>query len=295
MCSLFGYTIILTLSYTALAQTCYFPNGDESGSDTACNPNSLVSTCCFEGQACLSNGLCVSDPHNATAARFHRGTCTDKNWKSSNCPRECLDIDNNGVPVYSCNQTNTDSYCCFDNCKCSSQFETFSFTTAELYTLTIIGESFTNTHTSTSATSLVTASNSATVSQPSSSSVQTTGSATAGAVKATASSGATEQKSSPNSTAIGVGVGVGVGGAALLAAAAFFFWRRKRANKARYQEPGTLYNPSEAPTNEYCPPAQKHPSSENAASEPHAFEMSADNHHHPVELPAADAMAKQTK
>ncbi|ORY19856.1 hypothetical protein BCR34DRAFT_5515 [Clohesyomyces aquaticus] len=89
---LLRYTSLLALSSTVFSQTCYFPNSKESTADTACNPNSLVSACCFDGQACLSNGLCVSDPHSTIKARLHRGTCTDKNWKSGNCPRQCLDI-----------------------------------------------------------------------------------------------------------------------------------------------------------------------------------------------------------
>ena len=81
---------LLALSASVLAQKCFFPNGQPAGSDTACNPNALVSACCFDNQACLSNGLCVSDPHDPVKARLHRGTCTDEAWKSGNCPRHCL-------------------------------------------------------------------------------------------------------------------------------------------------------------------------------------------------------------
>ena len=81
---------VLACSVTVLGQKCYFPNGGEVRSDTACNPNALVSACCYDNQACLSNGLCVSDPHDPVKARLHRGTCTDAAWKSGNCPRHCL-------------------------------------------------------------------------------------------------------------------------------------------------------------------------------------------------------------
>jgi|SRR5690242_18777469 len=80
----------LSCSTAVLAAQCYFPNGDKVNSDTACNPDALVSACCYDNQACLSNGLCVSDPHDPVKARLHRGTCTDANWKSGNCPRQCL-------------------------------------------------------------------------------------------------------------------------------------------------------------------------------------------------------------
>ena len=90
MHALARFATALACSATALAQQCYFPDGDKVASDTACNPNALVSACCYDNQACLSNGLCVSDPHDPVKARLHRGTCTDASWKSGNCPRECL-------------------------------------------------------------------------------------------------------------------------------------------------------------------------------------------------------------
>ena len=82
-------SMVLVLS-PAVLSTCYFPNGNVSYLGTACNPNAIESACCAENQACLSNGLCVSDPHAPTISRLHRGACTDKAWKSGNCPRACL-------------------------------------------------------------------------------------------------------------------------------------------------------------------------------------------------------------
>jgi hypothetical protein len=38
-----GVTVLSSVSSTALA-TCYFPNGNVVGSDTACNPNAIVSS-----------------------------------------------------------------------------------------------------------------------------------------------------------------------------------------------------------------------------------------------------------
>ncbi|PSN70179.1 hypothetical protein BS50DRAFT_619081 [Corynespora cassiicola Philippines] len=247
---------VFAFSSSVLAQ-CYFPNGGEAGSDTACNPNSLVSACCYDGQACLSNGLCVSDPHNETLARLHRGTCTDKNWKSGNCPRQCLDIDNNGVPVYSCNSTGVDSYCCFDNCECSSRWETFSFAEAEPYTITIIGESYTQTHQSTSSAASSTATSAGTTDTTSSMASATV--ATFASVTSTPSATAASdtESNSSSSTAIGVGVGVGVGAAAIIGAAGFFFWRRRKNRPAPYAGDGTATKPAEIDT-EYCPPATKY-------------------------------------
>ncbi|KAF2192695.1 hypothetical protein K469DRAFT_717276 [Zopfia rhizophila CBS 207.26] len=249
---LIGFTAFVAFSSQTLAQTCYFPNGGVSSLDTACNPNALVSVCCYQGQSCLSNGLCVSDPHNETLARVHRGTCTDKNWRSGNCPRRCLDVGfmESGAPVYNCNQTDSDSYCCYDNCKCTSQFEVMSFGAEEPYTLTIIGESFTQTRTSTPAASAT--------AQTSSVSAQFTGASTTQDAAAAASSKSSSDNKSSNSTAIGVGVGVGVSGALLLLAGAFIFWRWKNRNHAKRYEKGATQNPLEAPANEYYPPTQKY-------------------------------------
>ncbi|KAF2254598.1 hypothetical protein BU26DRAFT_141657 [Trematosphaeria pertusa] len=283
---------VVAFSSSALA-TCYFPNGDVSGADTACTPNSIVSACCFDGQACLSNGLCVSDPHSSSLARLHRGTCTDQQWKSGNCPKECTSVDNNGVPVYSCNSTSTDEYCCFDNCECNSGFETFSFQGApsDVYTLTIIGEDFTNTHVSTTAAATSTSGTSTGSSGPSAASATTTATSTSSSSPANSDDG-----SSSNATAVGVGVGVGVGGALLLAAAGLFFWRRKKRNDTESNAyAGSSKNPAEAASTEYYPPAQKYayyseelrPSHSAAPMNAPPSELPSDNSANPAELPAS--------
>lgn len=84
-----GLLSIFALLPWALAQSCHFPDGSVASSDVPCNPSALVSACCFSDQACLSNGLCVSDPLNDTLKAYHRGTCTDQNFESSACPRFC--------------------------------------------------------------------------------------------------------------------------------------------------------------------------------------------------------------
>ncbi|KAJ4340223.1 hypothetical protein N0V95_007543 [Ascochyta clinopodiicola] len=247
---------LLACAATVFAQKCFFPNGNEVTSDTACNPNALVSACCYDNQACLSNGLCVSDPHDPVKARLHRGTCTDADWKSGNCPRHCLDVDNNGVPVYSCNSTTTDSYCCYDGCNCNanSGFDIFTFaqSPADVYTVTIIGESYTQTHTSAAPSTSSTARTSAAASGASAaaSSIVPSGassgvpSGAASATRPSASNASASATSTPtaaaepakktNTTALGVGLGVGIPVAALLAVGAFFLLRRRK-NRDAYQ------------------------------------------------------------
>lgn len=218
---------VLVFSSSTLG-ACFFPNGGEAGADTACNPNAIESACCFDNQACLSNGLCVSDPKDPVKRRTHRGTCTDKDWRSGNCPRQCLSIDNNGVPVYSCNNTQNvpESFCCFDNCKCTTGFDTFSFDTLpeDVFTVTIIGDpSFTQTRpsTSTSASSSVGSS----VVPP------LIPAATTSAANSAAPSESQSEQSGPNTVALGAGLGIGLPVAAALLIGGFFLWRRKKRTR----------------------------------------------------------------
>lgn len=255
MRSLIVFSSVLALSQTVSAM-CYFPNGQEAGSDTACNPNSLVSACCFDNQACLSNGLCVSDPHDPVKARLHRGTCTDKAWKSGNCPRQCLSINNNGVPVYSCNSTTVDSYCCFDNCKCDRPFEVFSFnqSPADVQTQTIIGELFTQT----TRTSSTPTSTSAPTTAPGNgqttavAAAPTSAANSAAAPQVTSAPASTEAAGSSNSVALGAGLGVGIPALAALLVGAFFLWRRKKGTKQYNGD--AMGKPVELHEDSYYPP-----------------------------------------
>ncbi|KAF2856744.1 hypothetical protein T440DRAFT_411935 [Plenodomus tracheiphilus IPT5] len=287
-----SFATVLALSSSVVA-TCYFPNGAVVDSDTACNPNAIESACCYNNQACLSNGLCVSDPHDAAKARLHRGTCTDEAWKSGNCPRQCLDINNNGVPVYSCNITNVDSYCCYDDCECASPFEVFSFSAApsDVYTLTIIGESFTQTHVSTTShasSSTTTAASSATNSIATSA-VTALASATQ---SSSASAAANTESKSTNTTALGAGLGVGIPALAALFVGAFFLWRRKKRN-------ATVTPESPTESHEHYQPQVKY--AHYTDSEVHGDlavnELAADQPR-PIELPAwgnSGAVAKSSE
>ncbi|KAF2789351.1 hypothetical protein K505DRAFT_352637 [Melanomma pulvis-pyrius CBS 109.77] len=288
---------VVALSASTLAQTCYFPNGAVSPDDIACT-NGKVSACCYKkGQACLSNGLCVSDPHDPSLAAYHRGTCTDKSWKiGGGCPNHCtggkLGKNDNGVNVYSCNHTNPNSFCCGDNCDCASNFETFSFPD-EISTITIIGEAFTASSTIASSTSTSTAA--ATTSVP----------AASASTSPPAVAEETPKKKS-NSAAIGAGVAIPLVLLAL-AGVAFFFWRRKKAKRnagAAYAGDGTSSYPVEVANNEYYPPQQSQKYAQNIQGDvKHAYtsatpqdnsmaaELPATNFA-PVELPAETAAKK---
>ena len=73
---------------TALAQKCYWPNGNEASGDTPCSTTSSdqASACCSPNGACISNGLCF----NADMT-LNRGSCTDQTWKSKGCASWCQD------------------------------------------------------------------------------------------------------------------------------------------------------------------------------------------------------------
>ncbi len=66
------------------AQTCYYPNGDAS-TDTPCNSTTQFSACCDAADFCLANHLCFS----STNLLLWRGSCTDPNWNSPECPQYC--------------------------------------------------------------------------------------------------------------------------------------------------------------------------------------------------------------
>lgn len=145
--------------------------------------------------------------------------------------------------MYSCNSTTTDSYCCYDGCDCransGSEIFTFAQSPADVYTLTIIGESYTQTRTSTSLSASSTTS-ATTSAQPSASDAAASNapafSTGPSASNAGASSTPTDipADASPakksNTTALGVGLGVGIPAAALIGVGIFFLLRRRRRN-----------------------------------------------------------------
>lgn len=152
------------------------------------------------------------------------------------------------MPVHSCNSTTTDSYCCYDGCDCkvNSGFEIFTFaqSPADVYTLTIIGESYTQTHTSaasstatsaapsttgTSASSAATSSAAASAPNDSSSASPSTSPTGAPATSSPSTDASSPKPSTgPNGVALGVGLGIGLPFAALLGVGLFFLLRRRK-------------------------------------------------------------------
>ncbi|KAK4250208.1 hypothetical protein C7999DRAFT_11997 [Corynascus novoguineensis] len=105
--------LLLLISAVCFAadKKCYFPSGLEAKDDYPCDPDAEDSACCGRGPgvACSTNKLCVT-----TDGSSIRGSCTDKNWDSPECPKFCMGAIYGGHDLISCsNVTKTDtSYCC---------------------------------------------------------------------------------------------------------------------------------------------------------------------------------------
>ncbi|QDS73167.1 hypothetical protein FKW77_002191 [Venturia effusa] len=65
-----------------MSKTCYWPDGTTAANQSVCGSGSQ-SACCPIGTECTSNGLCYD------LGYLKRGSCTDKTWGSSACPKYC--------------------------------------------------------------------------------------------------------------------------------------------------------------------------------------------------------------
>ena len=79
--------------FSGVASICYYPDGSVSPQDTPCRDDTAQSTCCGQGYACLSNSICAAtgkEIQKPGATLYVRGSCTDKTWRSGDCPLFCL-------------------------------------------------------------------------------------------------------------------------------------------------------------------------------------------------------------
>lgn len=117
------YIGLLILSLPLFTRSiCYFPDGTIPRQDTPCQSEG-ESTCCGAGYACLSNNLCKLTEHVPNPAsdqsEWVRGSCTDRSWKSPNCPNFCVTPSNGdnasgGMGVEKCSVAQ-DRYYCINN------------------------------------------------------------------------------------------------------------------------------------------------------------------------------------
>jgi hypothetical protein len=92
----------VTALFSGVARaTCYYPDGCVSLQDTPCSDDTEHSTCCGQGYACLSNKMCMAtgeELQKPGATVLVRGSCTDKDWRSSECPLFCINPATDNMP-----------------------------------------------------------------------------------------------------------------------------------------------------------------------------------------------------
>lgn len=126
------FILAIALSATLVHAQCYYPDGGDALRDVPCKPDAEVSACCAEGYICVSTGMCQFVEYAGTG-RFARGSCTNQDWSSSECPNFCTDAEGEeagGTDVTRC-QGYTDRFFCprsqnANVCKDESKALTFS-------------------------------------------------------------------------------------------------------------------------------------------------------------------------
>ncbi|KAH6856258.1 hypothetical protein B0I37DRAFT_442955 [Chaetomium sp. MPI-CAGE-AT-0009] len=229
---------------------CYYPSGRLSPNDTPCRDDTPHATCCGQGYACLSNGMCQATGEELVksgASEFVRGACTDKTWRSSSCPLFCIeegvDFLDGGNGVAKCENTADDLYFCINSrsaeeasCEENRKLLYFAGTPSAI---TTIGISPSPT------TSSTTTASSSTTSEPDSSTSQGSSTSTSPRQSETASGSETQapndDESSSGSTNLGAIIGGAVGGAVvlvLIALGAWFLVRKRRAIRGNGSQAG---------------------------------------------------------
>ena len=282
---------------------CYYPNGDRTTLDFPCSDGSEESACCGNGHACLSNGLCMKTEivDSPDGYQFARGSCTDANWRSPNCPLFCAntggmyrvcdlntclagasvyadrrvpDVLDGGQGVVKCEKSGVDSYCCGgEDCDCESGHNTISFNGIPSI-LTTIGV------TSTSATSTSPSSISATTfdatSSPDRNPQSTQTNQSPPVAESTGDSITPTSNSSPSNTGLKIGLGVGISlGIIVVALGCYIIWRKLRQ---RRNAPDPAWQSTEYPVQEKIggePPPTYHMVPQELAEDPEPKELSA--------------------
>ncbi|KAK5996160.1 hypothetical protein PT974_04588 [Cladobotryum mycophilum] len=229
---------LLSLTHIAHA-SCYYPSGGLAPNDVPCTDKTPNAACCGQGYACLSNGICQAtgeELQKPGATKFVRGSCTDKNWRSSNCPLFCMDpkADNvgGGEGIFKCPNTTKDLYYCINgynlntlngtNCQTGTNVLFFPGTPSAITTIGVAQETTSTQPSSTSSAPTTT------------SAATTTSSSTQGTTINTApadpkTTGELPAPTSNNGAVIGGAVGGSIGGIALVGLLGWLFWRRKKS------------------------------------------------------------------
>lgn len=127
--SLLFVTLVLYCSH--VHSVCFYPSGDQTPGDIACqddSADSADSACCPQGYACINNGICMQTSvtpiaPDSTVFEWMRSSCTDSTWRSSQCPNFCQrgppynDVLNGTQSMGSCDgdALSTSGYYCVDS------------------------------------------------------------------------------------------------------------------------------------------------------------------------------------
>ena len=222
---------------------CYDFGGNIVEGDRACYQDRDHSFCCGEKWTCLSPGICSRE--NSTeitpdgASPLQRATCTDKTWKSKQCPQFCT---NQGGPrgMKQCDESYSTFCCVWTDCcggpngrqcleegtPCRPQSSGFVNLFKDAVPLTTIGKP----RSAQSTTSILNSISTTPIPSITSATEFPSGTSSSG-VNTTPS----EQPAAPSSkhtTSVGVIAGVTVAAAVsvMAAALALLWWRRRRAH-----------------------------------------------------------------
>ncbi|KAK1759938.1 hypothetical protein QBC47DRAFT_117571 [Echria macrotheca] len=238
--------ILLLVSSASAA--CFYPDGTVA-QDTPCTDTTAQSSCCGTGYACLGHSssffLCQAtgdEFQKPGGSQFVRGSCTDKSWRSSNCPNVCVDPNRDNIGggngVAACPRSDALFYCISTGLgveNCTTGFNLIDFF-GEPSVLTTIGIA-------PSTTSLVSSSRATTSFSATGLSTDASNSRSPAAGNTQAAPATSPASPSPggNGTTIGVAVGVSIGGLGLIiAAVAAWFLIRKRRKDRGASLPGNL-------------------------------------------------------
>jgi LPXTG-motif cell wall-anchored protein len=246
--------VILTgciLSTRAEVPQCYYPNGKLAPFDYACNLTAEASFCCAIGYNCLDNKICTLADGEGLQ-KWNRGSCTDKNWDSPECPQFCKNFTPGGGSfLVNCHRWEGDKgNCCRDTTLFGEDAQDGCCTnlTAENPIFMLKGEATpftvissdaatqTRILPSSSSSSSTTATSTTSTSSTSSSVVDSSPSATP--TPAAAASDPPPDSNLPTGAYVGVAIGVAAA-IALLGAAIWLLRKRRRSNRQQPHSPMT--------------------------------------------------------
>ncbi|KAL2156840.1 hypothetical protein VTH06DRAFT_4076 [Thermothelomyces fergusii] len=258
--------LVLSLALCCLSRggraACYYPSGLQAPNDTPCRDDTPHSTCCGQGYACLSNGICQAtgeELQKPGATEFVRGSCTDKQWRSSSCPLFCITEDydylDGGMGMMKCENTSDDMYFCINGqeSSCEDQYNVLYFPgTPSVITTIGVAPSTTSSSSSSSSSSPTTDTVSPSTSQDSSTATSPgAGGPTGSQTPPGDDDGDDDDDSSSSSTNVGAIVGGVIGGVAIVALTGAGGWvlAKKHARRAHgsgdvHANNGTAMSPS---------------------------------------------------